>query len=107
MVYQILSSDVADHMGEYATFKAMGYTDWYLFRIIIEESIILAFLGYLPGLTAGIGLMRLMAVATALPMILPTTRIIGVFLLTFGMCLLSGFIAARRIRRADPAEIFS
>jgi putative ABC transport system permease protein len=107
MVYQILSSDVADHMGEYATFKAMGYTDWYLFGIILEESIILAFLGYLPGLAAGIGLMRLMAVATALPMILPTTRIVGVFLLTFGMCLLSGFIAARRIRRADPAEIFS
>lgn len=107
MVYQILSSDVADHMSEYATFKAMGYTDLYLLGIIIEESLILACLGFIPGLISGFGIMRLIHAGTALPVSFPMTRIAGVFLLTLGMCIVSGFIAARRIRQADPAEIFS
>ncbi|HNJ41620.1 MAG TPA: FtsX-like permease family protein, partial [Acidobacteriota bacterium] len=107
MVYQILSSDVADHMSEYATFKAMGYTDLYLLGIMIEESLILAGLGFIPGLISGFGIMRLIHAGTALPVSFPMTRIAGVFLLTLGMCIVSGFIAARRIRQADPAEIFS
>ena len=43
LVYQVLSTDVNDHMAEYATFKAMGYGDWYLLGIVFEEAIILAF----------------------------------------------------------------
>jgi putative ABC transport system permease protein len=40
IVYQILYSDVSDHLGEYATLKAMGYDDGFVVNIIIQESLI-------------------------------------------------------------------
>ena len=107
MVYQVLSTDVADHLAEYATFKAMGFTNTYLVGIIIEECFILATIGFIPGLIAGEGLMKLMHIATALPTSLPFSRMVLVFLLTFVLCMASGVIASRRLRKADPAEVFA
>jgi len=107
MVYQVLSTDVADHLAEYATFKAIGFTNAYLVGIIIEECFILATIGFVPGLIAGEGLMKLMHIATALPTSLPFSRMVLVFLLTFVLCMVSGIIASRRLRKADPAEVFA
>lgn len=107
MVYQVLSTDVADHLAEYATFKAMGFTNAYLVGIIVEECFILATIGFVPGLVAGEGLMKLMHIATALPTSLPFSRMVLVFLLTFVLCMASGVIASRRLRKADPAEVFA
>lgn len=45
IVYQILFSDVSEHLQEYATLKAMGYTNAYLFSVVLQESVILALLG--------------------------------------------------------------
>ena len=106
IVYQILSTDVNDHMVEYATFKAMGYRNTYLLGVIFEEAIVLAVLGFMPGLGASLGLYGLARKATALPMFMPLTRVIWVFVLTVMMCGLSGAIASRRLQAADPADIF-
>jgi len=35
---------------QYATLKAMGYRSLYLFSTVIQEEVILAVLGYIPGL---------------------------------------------------------
>jgi putative ABC transport system permease protein len=43
IVYQILYSDVTDHLPEYATLKAMGYKNSYLLIVVFQEAIILAF----------------------------------------------------------------
>src|SRR5262249_56246743 len=64
IVYQILFADVADHLAEYATLKAMGYPNRYLFGVVFQEAVILALLGYLPGIAASIGLYRIAADAT-------------------------------------------
>ena len=106
IVFQILSTDVNDHMAEYATFKAMGYRDTYLLGIIIEEALILAGLGFIPGFLASLGLYELTRGATALPIELPPERIVIVFLMTFLMCCASGALATRRLADADPADIF-
>ena len=50
IVYQVLSTDVADHLREYATFKAMGYPGSFFRSVILEEAITLATLGFLPGI---------------------------------------------------------
>ena len=49
IVYQILFSDIASHLREYATLKAMGYSNWYLGRAVLSAALILAVLGFLPG----------------------------------------------------------
>jgi len=106
IVYQILFADVSDHLQEYATLKAMGYTNGYLFRVVLQEAVILAVLGYLPGLGVSLLLFRTAGEATRLPLEMNLTLAVSVLGLTVAMCAISGAIALRKIRSADPAEIF-
>jgi putative ABC transport system permease protein len=106
IVYQILFADVCDHLAEYATLKAMGYPDRYLFGVVFQEAIILAVLGFLPGLALSVGLYHVTAGATLLPLRLTIHTAAFVLVLAIVMCCLSGAIALRKIRAADPAEIF-
>lgn len=106
IVFQILSTDVNEHMGEYATFKAMGYRDRYLLLIVFEEAILLAMLGFIPGLGLALGQYALIQSAAALPISMTFSRLAFVFFLTLAMCSVSGMIATRKIQSADPADIF-
>jgi len=106
IVYQILFSDVSEHLQEYATLKAMGYTNAYLFSVVLQESMILAVLGYVPGVIVTLGLYAISATATNLPLQLTLERSVFVLMLTVAMCCISGAIALRKVRSADPAEIF-
>jgi len=106
IVYQILSADVADHLAEYATFKAMGFTDAYLLGIIFEEAVVLAFAGFIPGLISSIGLYEILRGLSGMPILMPAGRALMAFGFTFAMCCISGAIATRRLAAADPADIF-
>jgi putative ABC transport system permease protein len=106
IVYQILFSDVSEHLREYATLKAMGYRNSYLISVVLQESIMLAVLGYVPGLVVTLGLYRVSEAATGLPLQLTAERSVFVLVLTLAMCSISGAIALRKVRSADPAEVF-
>ncbi len=106
IVYQILASDVADHLPEYATLKAIGFGDGYLLGLVFQEALILAILGFIPGCGIAYGLYGMTRGATNLPLFMTLGRVTTVFLMTLGMCLLSGAIATRRLRTADPADVF-
>ena len=106
IVYQILFSDVSDHLPEYATLKAMGYSNRYVSGVVIQQAVILAVLGFLPGALVSMWLYRVIGAATRLPMVLDGTRGVTVLLLTIGMCAVSGSLALRRVRRLDPADVF-
>lgn len=106
IVYQILYSDVSDHLPEYATLKAMGYTDNYLLGVLIQEALLLAILGFLPGFILSFGLYQVTYAATMLPIFMKIERAIQVWILTVIMCSVSGAIAMRKLRSADPADVF-
>jgi putative ABC transport system permease protein len=106
IVYQILFADISDHLAEYATLKAIGYTNRYLFSVVFQEATILAVLGYIPGLLISLGLYHLTESATLLPMRMSVTLALAVLALTVGMCCGSGAIALRKVRSADPADVF-
>ncbi|MCB1885922.1 MAG: FtsX-like permease family protein, partial [Geminicoccaceae bacterium] len=104
--YQVLSTDVQDHLDEYATLKAMGYRGRYFLGVVFEEASILAGFGFVPGLSIALVLYALAARVTALPVDMPPLRALAVFLLTLAMCAASGALATRRLNRADPADLF-
>lgn len=106
IVYQILYSDVQDHMQEYATLLAMGYRYGHLRRVVLQESMVLATTGFLPGMAIGVGLFRVTAAATQLPLSMTLTDAASVFGLTLAMCVFSGSFALRKLRSIDPAEVF-
>ena len=106
IVYQILYTDVTNHLAEYATLKAIGYTDKYLFEIVLRESLLLATSGFIPGLIISTVLYDLTKNGTRLPMTINFDRIVFIFILTVLMCFISGVIAMGKLRTAEPADIF-
>jgi putative ABC transport system permease protein len=106
IVYQILFSDVSDHLAEYATLRAMGYPMSFLVGVVLQEAVILSLLGYVPATGISMGLYRLAGNATRLPLHMGVERGVDVLGLTIMMCAISGLIAVRKLRTADPAEIF-
>jgi putative ABC transport system permease protein len=104
--YQVLFSDVSERLAEFATLKAMGYSDFRLFAIVVTQSVYLAMLGYLAGLGVGLLLFGVVHEATGLPMDLRAQDAATILGLTLVMCVSSGCLAARRLSSADPAELF-
>ncbi|MEH1976183.1 MAG: ABC transporter permease DevC [Nostoc sp.] len=106
IVYQILYTEVADHLAEYATLKAIGYTQNYLLTVILQEALLLAVLGYFPGIVFAFFMYNSARNATLLPVFMSFERATMVLILTMLMCIISGAIAVRKLRSADPADIF-
>ncbi|MBC1238160.1 ABC transporter permease DevC [Nostoc sp. 2RC] len=106
IVYQILYTEVSDHLSEYATLKAIGYTHNYLLTVILQEAFMLAVLGYLPGFVFALLMYQRAREATLLPVFMSFDRATTVLILTIIMCFVSGAIAVRKLRSADPADIF-
>lgn len=106
IVYQILFADVSEHLNEYATLRAIGFKNRFVSGIVLQEALILAVLGFLPGLAASWWLYDKAAAATNLPLYVTEERAVTVFLLTLSMCAVSALLALRKVRRLDPAEVF-
>ncbi len=106
IVYQVLSTDVADHMREYATFKAMGYGQGFFLGVVLEEAFILGLFGFIPGAVIATGLLTLMGKLTTLPLAMTPGMIVAVFAGTLVFSIVSGAIATRRLAGADPADLF-
>jgi putative ABC transport system permease protein len=106
IVYQVLYSDVSDHLPEYATLMAMGYRLPSLLGVVAREGLLLAAFGYLPAYAAGLGLYALVRSATQLPVAMDATRSTTVFVMILVMCMASAALAMRKLADADPAEIF-
>jgi len=106
LVYQILYTNVADHQAEYATLKAMGYSNQYLLKVVLQQALILGVLGFLPGYFISLVLYRMTADATGLLMQMTLGRGVNILLATVLMCLISGAIAVREVQATDPADVF-
>jgi putative ABC transport system permease protein len=106
IVYQVLFADVADHLSEYATLKAIGYADAFIASVVLFEAVILSFAGFVPGVLITLRLYRITENATHLPMRMTLQLGLFVLALTVVMCAISGLIAVRKVRSADPADIF-
>lgn len=106
IVYQVLFTDVSEHLHEYATLRAMGYRNRFVSGIVLQQAAILAVLGFIPGVAVVYWLYGKASEATNLPLYLTMERGLTVFLLTLGMCAISGLLAVRKVRRLDPADVF-
>jgi putative ABC transport system permease protein len=104
--YQILSSDVADHIAEYATLKAIGYRNSYLSMVVIQQAMLMAASGFLPGIAVSWVIYQWLAHLTSLPMWMTPGRIAFVLGLTVLMCAGSALLAVRKAMEVDPAEVF-
>ncbi len=106
IVYQILYTDVVNHLPQFATLKAIGFTGLFLLGIIVSEGIILSLIGFWPGLIMAHGLAWLAQEATLLPVSITLSNTVGVLVAAIVMCVLAASIAVRKITQAEPASVF-
>lgn len=106
VVYQILYTEVTNHLPQFATLKAIGFTDGYLLKLVVCEAMILSILGYIPGFLMSIQLYKVATNEIQIPFAMTLARASGVFCLTLLMCGLSAAIAIRKAQTADPADVF-
>jgi putative ABC transport system permease protein len=106
LLYQVLASDVTKHRKEYATLKALGYHDRFLAWVVLQKAGILASLAYAPALALTVVLYSLTSRATGLPLHLEAARAVVVLLLALLIGSVAGAVALRKIRTADPADLF-
>ena len=106
IVYQILYSDVSDHLPEYATLMAMGYPLGTLLAVVAREGLLLSILGFVPAWLAGQGFYVLVRRGTNLPVYMSSDRSLVVLAMIVAMCMASALLAMRKLADADPAEIF-
>ncbi|MBI1348191.1 FtsX-like permease family protein [bacterium] len=106
VVYQILYTEVTNHLPQYATLKAIGFTDRYLLRVVLSQALILSVLGYIPGFFLALWLYGIATRAIQMPFSMTLSRAVMVGTFTLVMCGLSGAIAVRKAQSADPADVF-
>ena len=106
IVYQVLYSEVSDHLAEYATLKAIGYSHTYLLKIVFQESLFLSVLGYIPGFAFSVLFYDLVVQIVRLPTEMEFVRAVFVLFMTILMCFVAGAFAVQKLRDADPADIF-
>ena len=106
VVYQILYSNVAEHLPQYATLKAIGYRHKYLLSMVLQQAFFIAVLGYIPGFLIAVIQYQFTKEATLLPVIMTFNRAVFVLIATMLMCFISGATAVAKLKVADPADIF-
>lgn len=106
IVYQVLSSDITNHMAEYATLKAMGYSAWRLARVVLVQALILAVAGFVPGWLISRFLYWLTGEGAHIPMRLGMGLSLSILLASIAMCALSAVASLRKVNAADPADLF-
>lgn len=106
IVYQVLSSEVAGLMPEYATLKAMGYRNGFLCKVLVQQSVMLAMAAYVVGIGLAWCLLRFTSWLAQISVSTTRAHLIAVLIVSLTMCCLSGVLAVRKAFKAQPAELF-
>jgi putative ABC transport system permease protein len=106
ILYQTLATQVTRQLPQYATLKAIGYTDAYLRNIVLVLAAVMASVAFAPALAAATVIYDRVRITARLPIEMTGARVLGVLVLALAMSAASAFIAVRILRRADPADLF-
>jgi putative ABC transport system permease protein len=104
--YQVLYTEVSDHLPQYATMKAMGFSDRFLHAVILAQAAVLSVAGFAVGLPAAILVDGLVAALTRLPVEVHLLTATWIGLGALIASTLAGRLAMRRVDSADPASLY-
>ena len=106
VVYQVLYTDVSDHLKHYATLKAMGFSDGFILAIVIQEALLLGVSSFIPATIVSTGMYAFLTAASGIRIEMTGDKTALVGALTIGVCAVSAAIAIRKLQEADPASVF-
>ena len=106
ILYQALATQVTRQLPQYATLKAIGYSDFRLQTIVLTLALLTAVSAFSLAWVAALLTYAKVRTMARLPIEMTALRVALVFATTIGMSAASALLAFRKIRRADPADLF-
>lgn len=106
ILYQILFQIVSKYTRDYATLKAIGFSQGMLRLIVLRGALLLALIGFIPGFIASVFMYQTLTTTTSLRFTMTPGIVAVVFAAVCLICLLSAALAIRKLRDADPADLF-
>lgn len=104
--YMVLAADVIARLPEYATLKAIGYSNRYLVITLLGQASWLATLAFPPAVMAALVLYQLTSYFSGIEIYMTFPRLLFVGLLSLLMCSTAGWLALRKMTKAEPANLF-
>jgi len=105
VVAQTIYAATMDHIREYGTLKAMGASNGYLYRVLIEQAAWSAVLGYAFAMFAAHFIVQASEKGGALILLPPAMKIAMLVLAVF-MCIAAALVSINKVTRLDPAMVF-
>lgn len=105
IVGNTIYTSTTEHLKEFGTFKAIGASNWDLYRIIIEQALVNSVVGYGSGMFVSYWVVQAMRKGN-LAVLLPWPVIVGVYVVTALMCLGSSVLSIYKVTKIDPALVF-
>jgi putative ABC transport system permease protein len=105
VVAQTIYAATMDHIREYGTLKAMGATNGYLYRVLIEQAVWSAVLGYAFAMIVAHFIVQGSEKGGAL-ILMPLPMKIGMLFLAVAMCITAALVSINKVTRIDPAMVF-
>jgi putative ABC transport system permease protein len=106
IVAQTLYSSTKDHLYEFATLRAVGASNSYIYKVIISQALLNAIFGFTIAVLIGAAVARLTA-KSAVQVVISPDLIIELFGLTVVMCIGSAIAAIVRVVRVEPATVLT
>jgi len=106
VLYQTLATQISRQLPQFATLKAIGYTNRYLDAIVTIESVLMMLVAFVPAFGAALAVYSVVRQQTLLPLSLSLANFSIVFAAVLVMAGISAFLSLGALRRADPAEVF-
>ena len=106
VVYQVLYTDVSDHLKEYATLKAMGFSSQFLLIVVIQEAVLLGVSAFIPATLVSAALYAGLSAVSGIELQMSPDKSLLVGALTISTCAVASAIAIRKLSDADPASVF-
>lgn len=105
VVAQTIYATTMDHIREFGTLKAMGASNGYIYRVIVQQAVIAAVLGYGLAMAVSVPIVRLSAKGSAI-ILMPWSLAGTMLALAVGMCIAASIVSIRKVTTIDPAMVF-
>jgi len=105
IVGQTLYASTVDRLPEYATLRAMGAPNRYLYAVILKQAAISAVLGFSAGYVATLAMVAVQA-RSNIALVMPPWLALVLAVLTAAMCAAGAVFSIRRVTRIDPTSVF-
>jgi putative ABC transport system permease protein len=105
VVAQTIYATTMDHLREYGTLKAMGASNGYIYRMIVQQAVVSAVIGYALAMMVSIPVVRMSQRGSAL-ILLPWSLAAAMFAVALMMCIGASIASIRKVTALDPSMVF-